>query len=218
MNNNVIQKDMLENLVNCSCLKNLSGDINVVNSSSILDNFINDKGVLQGNQWDVVRSKLTEYNSLLVMRSKVADNLIVAIKNAVKKLQDYLGEDLYLDSSKLDELRELKRRCEENISNLKELINSQTLKKVMLSDGTEKEQLVYVYSEESRNEFRIQINEMESNVLPEVTRLIKKTEGLESVYSDAKSLLMGEYDNIKLFYDEVSKIVPSNKVYFNPNS
>lgn len=218
MNNSVIHKDMLDSLLNCSSFKNLSNDITIGETSGLLNGFINNKDILQGEQWDVVRNKLANYNSLFVMRSNVADSLLVAIEGAIKKVKDYLGEDLYLDSSKLEELRILKRRCEENISNLKLLVDSQVLKTVLLANGTETEKWVYVYDEAHRNEFKSQINEMENNVLPEVNRLIKKTEGLETVYSDAKALIMSVYENIEQFNEAVIALVPSNKVYFNPNS
>lgn len=218
MNNSVIHKDMLDSLLNCSSFKNLSNDITIGETSGLLNGFINNKDILQGEQWDVVRNKLANYNSLFVMRSNVADSLLVAIEEAIKKVKDYLGEDLYLDSSKLEELRMLKRRCEENISNLKLLVDSQVLKTVLLANGTETEKLVYVYDEARRNEFKAQINEMENNVLPEVNRLIKKTEGLETVYSDAKALIMSVFENIEQFNEAVIALVPSNKVYFNPNS
>ena len=218
MNNSIIHRDMLDSLLNCSSFKNLSGDITIGETGGILNEFINNKDVLQGQEWDKVRVKLTKYNSLFVMRSNVADSLLTAIEGAIKKVKDYLGEDISLDSSKLGELKELENRCKNDINNLKALVDSQETVMVELDTGEKIEKLVYVYSEESRIEFRRQIDELEFTVLPELIRLIKKTEGLETVYSEAKALIMSVYENIEQFNKAVVALVPSSKVSFNPNS
>lgn len=219
MNNNMsIQKDMLNSLLTSSSLEKISNDGQAVNTTKTLLESFNSNKTLEGEEWKLVSRKLSDYNLLFSSRSKVAKHMYTAINSAVKMLLDYLDNDSYLDPSKLEELRETKRRCEEAILNLETLINSKTTETVTLDNGTTSTKTVYIYSESQRNEFRRKINEMKNNVISEINRLIEKIEGLEAVYNEALALLAEAYDDIKNFNNKVVNLVPSNKVAFNPNN
>lgn len=218
-----IQVEALNNLKNCGSLKQISNDGLGGNSTkNNLENFINDNTVLKGSQWDSVRSKISKYNGLLDKRAKVAATLSSAIDSAIKLLLDYLGDDLYLDASQLEEINETKKRCVDLISTLKDNLNS--VNRIEVTDesgnivtdelGNVKYKTEYVYSSSERDKFKNMISELHDVTIPELDNLIEKIKGLPTIYKKAESIVNEAYNEIVKFSSEVSSITPSAKVQF----
>ena len=154
------------------------------------------------------------YNDLLDKRSKVATNLSSAINDAVKLLLEYLGEDLYLDPSKLEEIQQTKKQCENLITNLENSINSQQEVEVVDELGNITYKLEYIYSYAEREELRSKINELRNETIPRLNKLIDKINGLPDIYEKAKEIIRTAYSEIENFSNEVNSITPSDKVTF----
>ena len=89
-------------------LSNDSSNSKNINSS--LDSFISGtKDQLIGVNWDGYRTKMGEYNEAFASGMQIASKMSEAIKEALQILKDYLGDDLMLDSSKLDYYRKQKK-------------------------------------------------------------------------------------------------------------
>ena len=210
-----IHVDMLRELLNSDSLKILSNEKESVNKMDIiLNNFINDKVNLVGKEWDNVRNKLGKYEEIYKRRMIVVNSLVTTINSVVSILLNYLGDDLYLDISKLDEMREAKRKVEISIVEMEDAINSKTIINYIKEDGSIGTKEEYLYNYEKRMEFQNNINLLRNDILPEINRLIDKIIGLEDVYNEVKLMMNNELSNVEKFALEVDSIIPSKKVSF----
>ena len=213
--NETLQINALNDLKKSSSVELITNDQFIHGDTKTnMTNFINDTTVLKGEQWDSVRNKMSLYNKMLEKRSKVAANLSLAINDAVKVLLDYLGDDLYLDPSKLEEIKQAKQRCESAIASLESNINSTKTVQVTDKEGNISYRTDYVYSSSEREEFRRVMNELRNVTIPELDRLIEKINGLSEIYANAKAIIEEAYSVIESFSNEVSSITPSSKVQF----
>ena len=79
-----IHIDELNAVKNNESLDIISGDFERSNNiSASLQNFINDKTTLQGEEWDKVRGKLGNYKNALDKRGEVSGILVEAINKTV---------------------------------------------------------------------------------------------------------------------------------------
>jgi len=202
--NNAIEKEALNNLLSYNSILTISNDSSKIKNSQVtLQEFIDNNSTLQGVHWDLLRNKMSKYNYLLSGRAQLAETVTNAIKKAVKLLLDYLGDDLYLDNSQLEELDELKMRITRIIANLESQINSMITHTYMLDDGTEETRRIHKYSADLRNNFKERIEEYKLQ-LREVDRLIAKIEGLAGIYAQANSII--DEARINSFVDKSIKI------------
>jgi len=214
-NNETLQIGALNDLKNSGSVKLITNDQFIhSDTKNNITNFINDTTVLKGEEWNRVRTKLSKYNSLLDKRSKVASNLSTAINDAAKLLLDYLGEDAYLDPSKLEEIIETKKQCEVLIIDLENSINSKREVEVIDKLGNITYKLEYIYSYAEREELRNKINELKNETIPNLNRLINKIKGLPDIYEKAKEIIKTVYSEIENFNKEVNSITQSDKVTF----
>lgn len=213
--NETLQIDALNDLKNSGSVKLISNDQYIHgDTKKNITNFINNNAILKGEEWNAVRTKLSKYNDLLDKRSKVATNLSSTINDAVKLLLEYLGEDLYLDPSKLEEIQQTKKQCENLITNLENSINSQQEVEVVDELGNITYKLEYIYSYAEREELRSKINELRNKTIPRLNELIDKINGLPDIYEKAKEIIRTAYSEIENFSNEVNSITPSDKVTF----
>lgn len=213
--NETLQINALNDLKKSSSVELITNDQFIHGDTKTnMTNFINDTTVLKGEQWDSVRNKMSLYNKMLEKRSKVAANLSLAINDAVKVLLDYLGDDLYLDPSKLEEIKHTKQQCENLIADLESSINSKQQVEKVDEQGNSSFKTEYIYSYAEREEFRNKINELRNETIPKLNKLIAKIEGLPEIYEKAKEIIRTAYSEIESFSNEVNSITPSDKVNF----
>ena len=74
-------------------------------NQAITDFVTGSKDKLVGASWDKYRTNLESIGAALQSRIALAQKLGAAIKEALQILKDYLGDDLMLDTSKLEEYK-----------------------------------------------------------------------------------------------------------------
>lgn len=159
---------------------------------------------LEGNNWDQYRSKLASFNEAMQVRMSVASKLGAAIQEALKLLKDYLGDDLMLDSSKLDEYKRQKQNCRDSIDKLNAMLNETTQVEQTDANGVKTTVTVAVYD---AGDIRAQISLAEETIT-ELDRLITKIEGLDAVYQQAEAILQTAFSEVTAFQNQVSGIMP----------
>lgn len=211
-----VHVDGLNTIKNSDTLKIISGDVERrKNVSSHLSNFMNDTVTLQGEQWNKERAKIGQYQQAFNKRGEVASKMIELINKAIQILLDYLGDDIYLDPSELEELKAMVLKCENNISSLEDTINATKQETYTNSEGKLVTTTVSVYSASQKAEFRRQIQELRE-IIKECKRLISKIEGLPAIYQQALAILAEIEPDLKGLNDMVTSIVPSQKVIYSP--
>ena len=181
---------------------------NSKNINSSIDSFINGtKDQLVGVNWDGYRNKMGQYNEVFSSGMQIASKMGDAIKEALELLKDYLGDDLMLDSSKLDYYRKQKAICENSIESLRSMLTAS--KTVESKDASGKTiyttQLLYDSSE---------INSklsLAQETLTELDRLISKIEGLDEVYNKAEAILQDAFSGLDSFGTSVTSIKPDGR-------
>lgn len=197
-------------------------EINAVlasNTFSVLDQDANDaetlqsaivefaeysSGDLMGSQWDKYRSKMNQFKDVMKERALLAAKLSSAIKEALELLRDYLGDDLMLDSSRLDEYKHQRQVCENSIQSLNIMLNEKVEEQYTDANGNIARRYVPVYNS---NEVRSQIH-LAQDTLLELDRLITKIEGLDPVYQRAEAILYSAFSELDGFKSHVLEIVP----------
>lgn len=211
--NDAIQVDALNSLLNSNSLKQITNDgLNVNLIKNNLTNFINDSSVLKGYEWNSVRKKISKYNNLLSLRAEVATSLSSSINSAVKMLLDYLGDDLCIEPSKLEEIQEAKRRCENLIVDLSNKINIKYEEEKVDEVGNITYKLEYMYNSAERDEFSKMLVKLRDETVPELNRLIEKINGLSDIYSEALRIIKMSYGEIENFNKEVNNLNSSDKI------
>ena len=211
--NESIQVDALNNLLSSNSVKQMliDADGNTI-AERIINDFVGDDLVLKGDDWISVKGKLSEYSSLFLKRAKCAKELYLSINSAIKLLLDYLGEDLYLDPSRLEEIQQTKLRCEDLILDLGTKINSTQEVEVVDDEGNVTYTVGYVYSASERENFRAKLIELRDETIPELSRLIEKINGLSDIYGRALAELEKAYNQINTFNRSVNYFKSSDKV------
>lgn len=175
---------------------NLKGIVNGFISSS--------KANLTGDQYDTYRAQYELFNQALEQRIALADNLSSSIRQALQLLLDYLGEDLFLDTSKLDEYIFNRNKCQKSLDRLKVMLNETIETTYTGSDGR-----TYTRSEKKYNSAEIQAQiTLAEATLAELERIIKKVQGLDAVYAQAEGILNSAFSGISPFGSSVSAIKP----------
>lgn len=206
--------DDLSTTMNATSYKTINNDSSkVYGASTSIQGFMSDTTVLKGDQWNRVRNKMGEYNALLNERGEVAGFISEKIAEAIQLLADYLGEDEWLDMSKLDEMKERKRRCEKEIASLEASIDSKKTVYYTNALGKTVSRQEYVYSASERASMRTKINTLREE-LQELNRLIEKTEGLKEVYEQAMQIVKVALAEAQRYNQSVNSITPSKQVQF----
>ncbi len=138
---------------------------------------------LQGDIWKEVSSKLDNYKNLLNQRIASNDKLKAAYEEAIKLLEEYMGDYDELDDSMIDELKD-------KISKLKSEIDSL---QGQLSKATEN----YDSSTIARWKKTIEENQ---KLVEELNKKLEKLEGLWEVINKAADIVNGAVDEIKADY------------------
>ena len=138
---------------------------------------------LQGDIWKEVSSKLDNYKNLLNQRLSSNDKLASAYEEAIKLLEEYMGDYDELDDSMIDELKD-------KISKLKSEIDSL---QGQLSKATEN----YDSSTIARWKKTIEENQ---KLVEELNKKLEKLEGLWEVINKAIDIVTGAVDDIKTGY------------------
>ena len=167
---------------------------------------------LAGQSWDDYRAKLQTINEAMQVRIALAKKLGEAIQKALQLLKDYLGDDLYLDSDKLDLYRKQKQNCENSIAKLNSMLSATTQVEYKDESGVTRTKSVALYD---ASEIRAQIATAEET-LRELDRLITKIEGLDAVYAEAEAILAEAFSGIDGFKNQVSDIMPDRTVSYKP--
>ena len=187
-------------------LTNDSNNSKSINSS--IDSFINgSKEQLVGVNWDGYRTKMGQYNEAFNSGMQIASKLGDAIKEALQLLKDYLGDDLMLDSSKLEYYRQQKTICENSIDTLKGMLSQTTTVESKDSNGNSIQTTQLLYNTSEINS-KISLAE---ETLTELNRLINKIEGLDEVYNKADSILQEAFSGLESFGTSVTSITPDGR-------
>ena len=180
-------------------------------SSNALESFVNGSSKeLNGKQWETYRGSFASFNAALQARTALAQKLGEAISKALKLLQEYLGTDQMLDSSKLDEYKRQRQTCLNSIDKLNQMLTATKQVEVAGENGTKKLVSVAMYDV---SEVRAQITQA-NETLTELDRLIEKIEGLDEVYKQAEAILQEAFTGIDVFKNQVSGITPDRKVSY----
>ncbi len=204
--------DEIEALLGSTTFNTLSVDSQEATSVSdaITDFVSGSKAQLIGDSWDNYRNKLETINEAMKARIALAKELGEAIQKALQLLKDYLGDDLYLDSDKLDAFKSQKQYCENSIAKLNSMLSETTSVTYQDTDGTTKVKSVALYD---TAEIRAQIATAEET-LQELNRLIAKIEGLDAVYAQAEAILQAAFSGVDGFKNQVAGFMPDKTVSY----
>ena len=201
----------LDNGMAESTFKNLKNDDKESKKlKDSINDFTSNKDKLKGEQWDRVKKKINEFQPLLEERGNVANKLMESITSAITLLKDYLGEDQMLDTSKLEEFKEEKRKVEQTIESLKAKLNETVEETVDDGAGGTKTVTKPKYNAADINE---QIKAAE-DTLKELERIITKIEGLDEVYNKATGIMDEAAAEIATFQANVESVKPSGKFVY----
>ncbi len=115
---------------------------------------------LQGDIWKEVNAKLDNYKNLLDKRLQSNDKLKTAYEEAIKLLEEYMGDYEELDDSKIEELKTKVTQLESEIESLQAQINQmQDVCTPSTEDKPKSCHKEYVYSASARAGFQQQINQ-----------------------------------------------------------
>ncbi|MBP5679197.1 MAG: hypothetical protein J6X28_05200 [Bacilli bacterium] len=209
-----IYQDEIDAFLSSGTLDTLTVDSSEGNSinEALLDFNDRSRFQLEGNNWDKYRTKLAAFNEAMQTRARLAKAIEAAIKEALQLLEDYLGDDLMLDSSKLDEYKQERQNCKDSIDKLNGMLNATTQVEYTNENGEKKKKTVALYD---AGEIRSQIALAEETIA-ELDRLITKIEGFEPVYQQAVSILEGAFSELGTFQSQVSAIVPDATFSYKP--
>ena len=203
-----------------SSVTNLKTDISeTTDMLEIINNFVAySEGHLQGEAWNEVQAKMSEFSSAFNARMTLADHLSTAIEQAIKLLTDYLEDYPYLDMGEYDKIYTSYTQCEQDIANIKAALAAKT--KVEVEDEKEKgkTKLVEIYvisDEQARTDLYNRITEIQEAMV-DIKKLLDKLDGLQKVYDEAKGILDAAFAEVSEFGISVSEIVPSEKVQYQP--
>lgn len=172
--------------------------------NEILLNFIDkSRTELKGEGWDAYRKKFTAYSNALQARKELAAVLEDAIKQANQLLRNYLGEDLMIDTSRLEEYRHNRQICENSMELLKDMLSKKDKIEYVDKDGSTQ----MMTSQLETSEIEAQM-ELAKSTLEELDRMISKIEGLDEVYSQAELILRSAFARIDIFRSQVESLVP----------
>lgn len=179
-----------------------SSDSDKVNE--ILLNFIDkSRTELKGEGWDAYRNKFIAYSNALQARKELALVLEDAIKQAEQLLKDYLGEDLMIDTSRLEEYRHNRQICENSMELLKDMLSKKDKIEYVDKDGSTQMMTSQLETKEIEEQM-----ELAKSTLEELDRIISKIEGLDEVYSQAELILRSAFARIDIFRSQVESLVP----------
>ncbi len=181
-------------------------------NQAITDFVTGSKDKLVGASWDKYRTNLESIGAALQSRIALAQKLGAAIKEALQILKDYLGDDLMLDTSKLEEYKLAKQNCENSIAKLNEMLSATTTQTYTDTNGQQQTRTVALYD---ASDIKAQIAEAETT-LKELDRLITKIEGFEPVYQKAEAILQAAFEGLPGFKEQVNSISPSRTVTYKP--
>ena len=156
----------------------------VMDSIKSFQEKITSNTTLQGDIWKEVNSKLDSYNSLLDKRLKSNDKLKAAIEEALKLLEDYMGDYDELDDSMIDQLKEEVSKFESQISDLQNKIEAAT--------GNASSEV---------SKFKSQIDK-NRELIEELKKKLEKLEGLWEVINKATDIVSGAVEEIKSDYTQ----------------
>ncbi len=156
---------------------------------------------LQGDIWKEVSSKLDKYNQLLNERLGANDKLKAAYEEALKLLEDYMGDYDELDDSKIESLKTQVSNLEKEITDLQAKIDATHEECSEDKDGNKSCTTVHDYSESARADFQAQI-EKNRALIEELNKEIAKLEGLWEVVNKAADIVSGAVDEIKAGYSK----------------
>ncbi len=194
---------------------------------STIDGFVSgSQGRLQGDSWNAVQAKLSEFSSAMDQRMTLANNLSEAINKALQLLLDYMEDYPYLDYSELPKIEESYRQCEADIASINAALSAKTTVSNIVGYDEDKKPIygnppsyeVFVISDQgTRDNLAKRITEIETS-MKEIQKLIDKLNGLEAKYNEAKAILDEAFSEVQNFGITVSGIEPSPIVHYVPAS
>lgn len=197
--------DELEAFDKSNTLESLAVDATDADKvNEILLNFIDkSRTELKGEDWDAYRKKFNAYSNALQARKELAVILEEAIKQAEQLLKNYLGEDLMIDTSRLEEYKHNKQLCENSIELLKDMLAKKDKIEYVDRNGTTQIESSQLETKEIEEQM-----EQAKETLEELDRMISKIEGLDEVYSQAELILRSAFARIDIFRSQVESLIP----------
>ncbi len=205
-----------------SSVTNLKTDISeTTDMLEIIDNFVADsEGHLQGDAWNEVQAKMSEFSTAFNARMTLADHLSTAIDQAIQLLTSYLEDYPYLDMGEYIKIDTAYKQCEQDIANIRAALAAKTKVETEEKDSEGNPKLVEVYvisDSQARADLNSRITEIEEAMV-DIKKLLDKLDGLQEVYEEAKGILDAAFAEVSEFGISVSNIIPSEKVQYQPAS
>lgn len=202
-----IYVDELKAANSSSTFNDLSNDINdATDIKNLIDNFVSgSNGMIKGEVWTEVQSKLNQYSSAMTDRMNLANKLSEAIKKSLNILITYMGDEYAsLDYSELPELESKRAQCDANINSVNRTLNSIISSNEKETDSSKKKDTSHYSNLLAK--YQEELNELDKH--------IEKLKGLKGKYEEAEEILKDAFAEVVKMKKSVSNIVPSNKVTY----
>ena len=183
---------------------------NALTLQNSIQSFVANKKTLIGAGWESVFNSLSQYDEALAKRFEIAGSIFVAIRVALNKLIEYIGDYEVLDTSKAEEIANNIKDCEKIISSLEDAIaRKKTINVYDEETGDIKSSYeVDYYSDSEKEEFSERIKKIRQIIDNDLQPLLDKINGLESVYLEAEGILAEAFSGLDDFENYVNGLQP----------
>lgn len=170
------------------------------NIASSIRSFTGDSpNYLKGETWDKVRAKYTKYDEALARHSTIANEISTTIQQTISEIQAAMAGYDSIDISKLEELKEQKKQCEQKIENIKHMMNQKRFNLKTLS------------FEPVYNNAELQASlDAEMQILAQLDALIKVIETIKAICDKAEAKLNGLLGEMQTIAAGIEDITPSS--------
>lgn len=188
-----------------------------ISSIEALQNDISNSKYLKGEVWNAVNNKLEGYKEIQNLRIQSNEKMQAAFEKALTLLDEYIGDDEYLDADELDSYKQDRQEALDNIASLTALINemediSITFKKKTIVIGRR-----YKYSAAERSQWQKEIELKNDEIENVIDPMIEKLEGLQEIMNRAIGIVNEAMGEIQSDYgNKVSEMFGGKSYNYEP--
>ena len=221
---NSLRLDEINEALGSAIFDQLSTDSNEAKDmATMFGDFVSTSGgKLSGPGWESVNAKMTEFQTALSDRMKLATEFGDAIKAALELCQNFLQEDPAvesLDAQDLTDIEEAMRQAESDIAEITGYMNKTHQVEIKDADGnpTGEYRTEYVYDDTFRSNCQKKIDELNESIRY-AKKLIAKIEKMDSVYNEAMSMLEEAYSAVRDYGSTIRSLNPSGRFVYNKSA